>query len=162
VPSTGGYDRERYFGSWLDTDGDCLNTRHEMLADLSTGPVVRDGCRVIHGRWNDPYTGIIFTSSSKLDIDHIVPLKWAWDRGAAGWGQNQRLDFANDPRNLMAVEASANRQKGAKGPLEWLPPNRAYRCEYILRFKRLALTYKLSFTAPEAQGMDRIQAKYCI
>lgn len=77
------YDRA-LFGGWADVDGDCKTTRHEQLADLSTGPIrlSDDGCRVVRGRWLDPYTGRIFQNSSGLDIDHVVPLFWAWQRGA--------------------------------------------------------------------------------
>jgi hypothetical protein len=159
--SSSTYNRTRDFGSWLDEDGDCMNTRHELLASLSTGPITTSGCRVIHGRWNDPYTGLIFTESSQLDIDHIVPLKWAWDHGADKWSQKQRLSFANDERNLLAVKASANRAKSADGPLDWLPPNQDYQCEYVLRFKRLALTWKLEFGDQERQNIDALQNRLC-
>jgi len=72
------YDRALY-GDWADLDGDCRNTRHEMLQMLSTGntQLTSDGCAVASGRWLDPYTGRVFTSASELDIDHLVPLAWA-------------------------------------------------------------------------------------
>lgn len=159
--SSSTYNRTRDFGSWLDEDGDCMNTRHELLASLSTGPITTSGCRVIHGRWNDPYTGLIFTESSQLDIDHMVPLKWAWDHGADKWSQKQRIAFANDERHLFAVKASANREKSASGPLEWLPPNKAYQCEYVLRFKRVVLTWKLEFSNQERQDIDALQDRLC-
>jgi hypothetical protein len=155
------YDRDRHFGSWIDEDGDCLNTRHELLESLSTGPVTKQGCRITHGRWNDPYTGIIFLESRHLDVDHLVPLKWAWDHGANTWSRDRRIEFANDPRNLFAVEAGANRQKGAAGPLEWLPPNTAYRCEYVLRFKRITLIWKLQMSPDEKAAIDQLQVSLC-
>ena len=157
-----GYDRAM-FGGWNDDDGDCQNTRHELLAELSTGPVrySPDGCRVVHGRWNDPYTGKIFTSSRNMDVDHIVPLKYAWDRGASAWSPDKRDRLANDPVNLFAVDAGANRSKGAKGPLEWLPPNERFACQYVTRFIRISIGYDLRFPAPERQRLDAQRRRLC-
>lgn len=72
----------------------------------------------------------------------MVPLKWAWDHGADKWSQEKREQFANDRVNLVAVEASLNRSKGAKGLDEWLPP--ANQEQYKARFKRILLKYGLS------------------
>ena len=155
------YDREAHFGSWLDTDRDCYNTRHEILAELSTGTVRTANCRVITGRWLDPYTDQIFTQSKDLDIDHLVPLYWAWQHGADSWSQDTRLTFANDPRNLFAVEAKANRSKGAKGPLEWMPPSPGFHCQYLLRFERIVLMYKLKQTPEEKQKFQRLKSQKC-
>lgn len=162
--STGavGYDRAR-FGDWIDEDGDCQNTRHELLAELSTGPVhySSDGCRVTHGRWNDPYSGKIFSDARQLDVDHLVPLAYAWSRGADRWSDADRRRFANDPVNLFAVEASLNRQKGARGPTEWMPPNPDFRCQYVLRFTRVVLQYRLTLPAEERAAIERMRAETC-
>ena len=157
------YDRD-LFGGWADDDRDCQNTRHELLAQLSTGPVrySSDGCRVTRGRWNDPYTGQIYLDSSDLDIDHLVPLAYAWSRGADNWSDAKRRQFSNDPVNLFAVQASANRQKGAAGPTEWMPSNAAFHCQYLLRFVRVSKTYGLQFSRSEGDAIQRmIQQKNC-
>lgn len=72
------------FRHWIDENRNCLNTRHELLKSQSTGPITKteEGCRVLHGRWNDPYTGEIFLESRFVDVDHLVPLRWAWTHGA--------------------------------------------------------------------------------
>lgn len=156
------YDRHLY-DHWIDVDGDCQNARHELLQELSTSAVTmnKSGCTVGTGRWNDPYTGNVYTKSRDLDIDHMVPLYWAHQHGGHSWDRETRRKFANDPVNLFAVQASANRQKGAKGPLEWLPPNEGYHCQYITRFHRIVLTYKLSYSPAEKQQMDALRAKLC-
>ena len=79
------------------------------------------------GRWLDPYTGKVFFEASDVDIDHLVPLKWAWDHGANTWKQSKREQFANDPVNSFAVEARVNRQKGSRGRgLTLLPAQHRY------------------------------------
>jgi hypothetical protein len=163
VSSSGRYDRD-LFGGWADADGDCQNTRHERLAELSTGPVrySSDGCRVTRGRWNDPYSGQIYLDAGDLDIDHLVPLAYAWSRGADSWSDAKRRQFANDPVNLFAVQASANRQKGAAGPTEWLPANAGFHCQYLLHFVRVSKTYGLKFSHSEGDAIQRmIQQKNC-
>ena len=122
--SSGKYNREM-FDHWSDDDGNCINTRHELLMKLSTSTVDtgKNKCTAERGRWLDPYTGKTFYNARDLDVDHVVPLKWAWDHGADQWTDEKRKQFANDEANLFAVQASVNREKGAKGPLEWLPPD---------------------------------------
>ena len=129
------YDRKLY-GSWIDADGDCQNTRHEVLIAESTVPVTLDakGCRVVAGQWEDPYTGRVFTNPRSLDIDHFIPLAEVHRSGGHAWTPTQRRQYANDlsnPDTLIAVSSSANRSKRDKDPAHWLPPNRAYRCEYL-------------------------------
>lgn len=136
------YNREEFGKGWADEDGDCQNTRQEILISTSTTPVRFSNdneCRVIFGRWVSMFTGDIIFDASKIDIDHIVPLKWAWDHGADKWTKEKREKFANDPINLVAVEASLNRQKGAKGVDEWLPPKN--QGQYKSRFKRICQKY---------------------
>ena len=132
-----------HFGGWIDADSDCQNTRHEVLALQSTVAPVwsADGCRVIHGRWISAYTGNIHSDASRLDIDHVVPLAWAWMHGASQWPETKRIKFSNDPANLLPVEASLNRSKGALGLNDWLPPKN--KCQYAARFHRIVRLYGL-------------------
>jgi hypothetical protein len=112
---------------WIDEDGDCQNTRAE--------------------------TGAIFTRADQLDIDHVVPIKWAYDHGAKNWSKDKKMIFANDEYNLMAVDLRLNRQKGAKGPNHWMPPNPDYRCKYLNRFNRIVSKYGLVYNDQEKQFM---------
>jgi hypothetical protein len=156
------YDRDS-FGGWSDTDRDCQNTRHELLQQLST-VVVRlsqNGCRVLKGRWLDPFTGQTFFDSSDLDIDHLVPLKYSWDRGADKWSRAKRVHFSNDLANLFVVKKSINRQKSADGPADWLPPNVKFRCEYILKFQHVVRRYKLAQSAAELHLIEHARQQYC-
>ena len=145
------YSREKFGGGWGDSDNDCQDSRQEALIAQSTAPVRfqdEKNCRVTSGRWISPYTGTVIHDPKIIDIDHVVPLKWAWEHGASTWTDDKRIRLANDPANLLSVEASLNRQKGAKGPEEWLPPEN--HCQYITRFYRVVLKYKLELNADES------------
>jgi len=144
------YSREKFGSGWGDLDSDCQDSRQEALIAQSTAPVrFQDskGCRVASGRWLSPYSGKTIHDPSVIDIDHVVPLKWAWEHGASEWTKSKRVELANDPINLLSVEASLNRQKGAKGPDKWLPP--ANHCQYLARFYRVVLKYGLGLSADE-------------
>lgn len=104
-----------------------------------------DQCNVLNGEWYDPYSSETFTTSKDLDLDHIVPLKFAHGHGGDNWSRERKALFANDVDNSILAKASLNRQKGAKGLDEWLPPNFSYRCAYIARFNVVMTKYQLSF-----------------
>jgi hypothetical protein len=157
------YDRSDW-PHWSDADRDCQNTRHEILIQTSTKPVefkTNNECNVLAGEWYDPYTGDTFTISKALDLDHIVPLKFAHGHGADKWSRERKKQFANDYGNLLLVNASLNRQKGAKGLDEWLPPNQSYRCEYIARFNSIMAQYELSYISTEQRIINKM-VKACI
>ena len=161
--SSPGYDRDKFGKGWDDTDGDCLNTRHELLLAQSTSTIDRgkNRCTIDRGRWLDPYTGKTFYSARDVDIDHLVPLKWAWDHGADKWSDQKREQIANDEMNLFAVQASVNRQKGAKGPLEWMPPAQSFHCQYVSRFLRVVTKYGLELSPEEKRGFETLRQKSC-
>jgi hypothetical protein len=152
------YDRGEW-PHWLDSDKDCQNTRHEILIQTSTKPISFKSereCNVLSGEWYDPYSSETYTVSSDLDLDHIVPLKFAHGRGGNSWSRQQKAIFANDRDNLILAQASLNRQKGAKGLNDWLPPNHQYRCEYIGHFNTVMGKYKLVYTPSEQRIVNRL------
>lgn len=158
----GKYERSKFGHGWADKDKDCQNTRAEILIMQSTGAVSYksdDSCLVVKGKWNSLFTGKTIYDAKKVDIDHVVPLKWAWVHGANQWSKSKRVEFANDPVNLISVEASLNRQKGAKGPDKWLPPSN--QCQYILRFKRVMKKYQIDFNSTESANFKKLETKYC-
>jgi hypothetical protein len=91
-----------------------------------------------------------------LDLDHVVPLKFAHGHGADKWSREKKQTFANDLDNLLLVNASLNRQKGAKGLDEWLPPNHVYLCEYITHFNTVIAKYELSYIPSEQRVVDKM------
>lgn len=160
-PDPYAYNRDDYLTSWRDNDGDCINTRHEVLAIESLVEPTFDesGCQVIEGLWYDPYTDESFTDPSDLDIDHLVPLKEAHDSGAKYWSEEEKRAFANDTVTadaLIAVDASANRSKGADDPALWLPPNQEYHCEYVRDWVAVKNAYDLEFDEDEVIAIEDI------
>ncbi len=156
------YDRALY-KHWSDFDGDCMNTRHEMLAASSQikPKLSPDGCYVSKGQWLDPFSGKQFTRASDLDVDHIIPLAWAHSHGAHAWTARKREQFANDPENLLVVDDGLNQSKGKKGPDQWMPPNQSYRCEYLDRWKTVLGKYSLAMLPKENRIFSR-QLQACI
>lgn len=145
---------------WIDADRDCQNTRHEILIRDSNAPVLfKSGrsCKVVGGEWYGPYTGKVFISAKEMDIDHIVPLKHAYSTGGSSWSREDKKRFANDYDNLLAVDKSANRQKGAKGPSEWMPSNQTYWCEYGQRWRSVKDKYGLIISNSEEQALNRME-----
>lgn len=150
------YQRSAFGHGWDDADGDCQNARAEALIGTSTVQPVQfasaDRCRVARGRWISPFTGKVIQNSSNIDIDHVVPLAWAWEHGAWQWSDEKRERFANDLTHLWPVELGLNRSKGAQGPDEWLPPTG--QCGYVSRFVRTVKKYGLSFTVSESRWVS--------
>lgn len=128
-----------------DTRNDILRT---SLANVTLRPGT-NGCVVESGLLLDPYTGeqVEFSRSqgSEVHIDHLVPLAYAWRHGAAGWPQEKRAAFANDPANLRPTQGSVNQAKGDSGPGEWMPV--VDQCGYATAFATVAVDYGLSITA---------------
>ncbi|MEK6312236.1 MAG: HNH endonuclease family protein [Curtobacterium sp.] len=151
------YDRREFGPTWADVDGNGCDTRNDVLRrDLTDLTVERDGCTVLAGTLDDPYTGkqIPFTrgvsTSAAVQIDHVVPLSYAWSNGAWAWDEAKRTRFANDTGNLLAVDGIANTGKSDSGPAEWEPKNRAYRCSYSARFVSVADRYDLTILPADA------------
>ncbi|MEX5295739.1 excalibur calcium-binding domain-containing protein [Kocuria sp. CPCC 205268] len=156
------YDREALFGGWIDADGDCEDTRNEVLARDLTGITSADGCTVAAGTLADPYTGASIdfvrgvATSSDVQVDHVVSLGNAWVTGARRLSPADRVALANDPLNLLAVDGAAN---GAKSDLDasgWLPPNRAFACEMVSVQIAVKSRYGLWVTAPEKNAMAEV------
>ncbi|WP_251140953.1 HNH endonuclease family protein [Cellulomonas dongxiuzhuiae] len=162
APRTG-YDRDEFGPSWADVDRNGCDTRNDVLrrdlVDLTVKPGTQD-CVVLRGTLTDPYTGetIAFTRgerSADVQIDHVVALADAWQKGAQGWTDEKRRQFANDPANLLAVDGGANQSKGAGDAATWLPPNRGYRCAYALRQTAVKAGYGLWVTQAEHDALAR-------
>lgn len=165
-PKTG-YDRDEFGYAWMDTaDGVPLarngcDTRNDVLARDGEDLRFRSGsdCVVVSMTLDDPYTGTTLEwrkqQAAEVQIDHVVPLSYSWQMGSSRWPESKREKLANDVLNLLPVEGRANSAKGDSGPASWLPPNKAIRCSYAVRFAQVALEYEMPVTAPDKQMMLR-------
>ncbi|WP_406494775.1 HNH endonuclease family protein [Streptomyces sp. NBC_00846] len=163
-PKTG-YDRDEFGYAWMDTaDGVPLarngcDTRNDLLKLHGRNVEFRTGsdCVVVSMDLYDPYTGKEIAwkkaKATEVQIDHVVPLSYAWQMGAARWSKEKRRQLANDVLNLLPVSGSTNSAKRDSGPASWLPPNKAIRCSYAVRFAQVAEKYELPVTAPDKEMM---------
>ncbi|RVW01324.1 GmrSD restriction endonuclease domain-containing protein [Rhodococcus xishaensis] len=167
--SRDGYDRAQFGQAWTDdvtVDGgrNGCDTRNDILGrDLvytTTDPMSR-GCTVLSGTLEDAYTGktIRFVrgadTSDAVQIDHVVALSDAWQKGAQELDETTLRNLANDPRNLQAVDGPTNQAKSDADASEWLPPNQAYRCTYVERQIDVKIAYGLWVTQAERDAMAR-------
>ncbi|MBT0995567.1 excalibur calcium-binding domain-containing protein [Cellulomonas sp. DKR-3] len=158
-----GYDRGAFGYDVEDLDGDGCDTRNEiLLRDLSDVTLRPTGCLVATGSLADPYSGrtIAFVrgvaTSSAVQVDHVVALADAWQKGAQRWDEATRVRFGNDPLNLLAVDGPLNQRKGAGDAATWLPPNTAYRCAYVARQVEVKSAYGLWVTRAEQDAIARV------
>ena len=160
APKTG-YARSQ-FPHWSDPDRNGCDARNDTLKRDLTNIIYKVGtreCKVIAGQLLDPFTGKVITFSATkvvIDIDHVVALSNAWQTGAAYFDKNKRTQIANDPLNLLAVDSKLNRQKGDGDAATWLPPYKAFRCEYVARQVAVKAKYGLWVTQPEKVVIDKI------
>ncbi len=158
APKTG-YTRSQFGDGWTRQAG--CDTRNTILQRDLTQVVVGNACRIESGVLADPYTGSIITfqrgnsTSQLVQIDHIVALSNAWQTGAQQLDIIRRIEFANDPLNLLAVDGQANQQKSDGDAATWLPSNKAFRCQYVSMQIQVKVNYQLWVTAAEKAAMVR-------
>ncbi|MFE3633010.1 HNH endonuclease family protein [Streptomyces cellostaticus] len=162
APKTG-YSRARFGSAWADTDSNSCDTRDDILKrDLEQVRFTDGDCKVSYGVLKpDPYSGKTITyrrGRSQVDIDHLVALSDAWQKGAKYWEPSKRIALANDPLNLLAVDAGANRGKGDGDTATWLPPDKDYRCDYVAAQVAVKKKYGLWVTAAEKTAMKKVLA----
>jgi len=159
APKTG-YAREQFGSGWVDIDRNGCDTRNDELNLRLTNKTMSGSCKVLSGDLQDPYTAtaihLEYGGASEVDIDHVVALSDAWQKGAASWQFAQRVAFANDPLNVEPVDASANRQKGDGDTATWLPSNKSYRCTYVARQVAVKTKYGVWVTQAELDAMVRV------
>lgn len=160
------YSREQFGPGWDTTFG--CDTRNRILKrDLTNATLNEDGCKIDSGTLHDPYTNkqIEFKrgkgTSSKVQIDHVVALSDAWQKGAQQLTMERRIEFANDGLNLLAVDGPSNMQKGDGDAATWLPPHKPFRCQYVSRQISVKIKYHLWVTQAEHDAMKQIIAKHC-
>jgi hypothetical protein len=160
------YDRS-YFKHWVDANGDCQNTRAEVLtAESKLAPTYTTSrqCTVAKGKWYSYYDGATWTLPGDVDIDHMVPLKEAWESGARTWTATNRTRYANDLGwygSLVAVTDNVNQSKGERDPADWLPPRTAVYCIYAIQWVQVKYRWRLTVNSAERSRLASILSGAC-
>ena len=162
APKTG-YKRTEFYNGWPDIDG--CNLRQRILKrDFGETAVTDEKCNVIAGKFYEPYTGEVMEFHTRkeiskgVQIDHVVALSDAWQKGAQYKTSEVRYQIATDPLNLIAVQAAANQQKSDGDAATWLPHNKSFRCQYVARQISVKFKYELWVTEAEKNAMSQILA----
>ncbi|MBP2457749.1 hypothetical protein ABID70_000311 [Clavibacter michiganensis] len=159
------YDRDAFGPAWADADGNGCDQRDDVLVrDMARVAFASDDprCTVVAGHLDDVYTGhgIDFArgprTSAAVQIDHLVPLSWAWQHGAWSWTDERRERLATDLDELQAVDGPTNQDKSDQGPGTWLPPDAGYRCLYVTRFAFVVSRYGMSIDDADRSAIDRV------
>lgn len=160
APKTG-YSRTQFYKGWPDVDG--CNLRQRILKREFGATAKLDAkCNVVAGSFLEPYNGVELAFSSKtqiskaLQIDHIVALSDAWQKGAQYHSKAIRYQIATDPLNLIAADGPANMQKSDSDAASWLPKNKAFRCQYVARQIAVKYKYRLWVSSAEHDAMKRV------
>lgn len=157
------YERE-LFPHWVDANGDCQDTRAEVLITESKTTVSftsTSHCSVAKGRWYSWYDGATWTRPADVDIDHMVPLKEAWESGARSWTTAKRRRYANDlyGPSLVAVTDNVNQSKGDRDPAQWLPARN--KCLYAKRWVQVKYRWRLTINTAERSTLSRVLSGSC-
>ena len=160
APKTG-YKRTEFYNGWPDIDG--CNLRQRILKrDFGETAVTDEKCNVVAGKFYEPYTGEVMEFHTRkeiskgVQIDHVVALSDAWQKGAQYKTSEVRYQIATDPLNLIAVQAAANQQKSDGDAATWLPHNKSFRCQYVARQISVKFKYSLWVTEAEKEAMSQI------
>ena len=155
-----GYTREQFYDGWPLVDG-CSLRQRIIKREFGESAVILDGCNVVAGEYDEPYTGEhrVFAERSEvseLQIDHVVALSDAWQKGAQELSADERYAFATDALNLLAVDGAMNKQKSDGDAATWLPKNKRFRCQYVARQVSVKYKYGLWVTQAEKEAISRI------
>ena len=159
APKTG-YTREEFYDGWPNIDGCSL--RQKIIKREFGESAVLDGCNVVAGEYDEPYTGehLRFADRTEISdgvqIDHVVALSDAWQKGAQYKTVEERFAMATDPLNLLAVDAALNKKKSDGDAATWLPPNKKFRCQYVARQVAVKYKYGLWVTEAEKQAIKNV------
>lgn len=172
---TAPYRRDAFGQRWSDDvtvefGHNGCDTRNDILRrdlrDVIVKPNTHD-CVALSGTLDDPYTGATIAfqrgqdTSPMIQIDHIVALANAWATGAQQWDDQTRRNFANDPRNLLAVDGPTNISKSAGDATQWLPPNEAFICDFTHAQINIKRTYGLWVTQAEHDALAHAIDTHC-
>ena len=100
----------------------------------------------------------------RVNIDHVVSLKDAYESGAFSWSDAKKEVFANDRSNHVPSCSRVNSSKGSEGPSDFWRRSSDGRgldyeivnfCEYVHKYYAVKKQYRLSFKNNRAKPFER-------
>ena len=148
---------------WTSRPAGCRDVREILMARTATRPVewTPNGCSVASGRWLDPFTQRQITDPERVEIDHIIPLEWAWKRGAHRWPAGARESFYHDVNNVVATTPDFRRERAGQSPLEWTPPEARHQCAHFERVLRMLRAYDFDVSTSEVNEVIAKRHQAC-
>ncbi|QPK79961.1 HNH endonuclease [Corynebacterium lizhenjunii] len=159
------YKRTEFGSGWgparLPGQEACTAREAALLAQAPHSPPTPGSCER-PAEIFDPYSGTTLHLEDlprPPEADHVLPLSAAWDLGASQWSTQLRVEFANDPLNLVVTSREANQAKSDQLPSQWMPPQRHTHCWYSQRLGAVAYKYSLALPAEDLARM-RASCRY--
>jgi hypothetical protein len=84
-----------------------------------------------------------------------------WQKGAQQMNDQKRLEFANDPIDLLAVDGPTNGSKSDGDAATWLSANKTFRCVYVARQTAVKAKFGLWMAEAEHDAIQRILVNQC-
>lgn len=165
------YDRDKHFGGWVKNkkSGDCFNTRNKVLKRDNIGTIIlkpENKCSIAAGEWLDPYSGKTLTDPLiEIQIDHMVPMSEAYASGGHAWTFKERCLYGNYlgyKNHLIPVYGEENNEKSSSRPDQYLPPQKAYHCEYLKDWLKIKTFWGLTLVDEEVAAIkDLVNESGC-
>lgn len=166
MTSVGNACDRRSFGDWMQLN--YIDTRDKVLLRDADGiialRIASNGELVVQsGTWIDPFTGLrlVTDNAASVEIDHIIPVCFAFERGAEDWTSETKRSFYNDMRYLVAVSASQNGRKSDSAPWEVMPLNPQFACNYVTDFEDGVRLYGLELLSGEREKLIAARELAC-
>lgn len=100
---------------------------------------------------------VCYTDPGEVDVDHIVPLREAWQSGITST-DSYLEPFGGDPANLWLMTDNLNQSKSDQDIAEWVPPSPAALCVYVDRWVTVKSAYQLTADPAEQAVLERLVA----
>ena len=161
-------------GMWADLDGDCQDTRTEVLLALGLDVELdAEECRIASGVWQDMFTGQKLSNPADVVIVHIVPLLAAHESGAWAWDGSRKQAFANSyvhatsmslrPKppltsNLATASLATMQAKQGNNIIGWVPERHNKKCAYTENWVTIKAKWELAMNEAESKRVSEILA----
>jgi hypothetical protein len=150
---------------WVHRKRGCQKAYTKALAKASRVDIAyakKNECIfVVKGEWEDPYTTEVITDIRQIALDQLVSFKEAHRYGGAYWTTPQRMALVNDADNIVPVAKASKKARDGQPPTKWMPDNKKYWCDYIVRREIIQRKYGLYLPREEREFNEEVKKLYC-